>query len=301
MISGGARAQVPTRKRDKDRLRRSSAAERMRVSRQMLKAEATRTAKPSGRLRRRGDLARTGSAGRHRNSRLEKWVPTADSVVALDNTDGRVVIGVHADAVPAMLAWLAPQLLQRFAHLLTRRTSASGTGPRGASIILNGEVASSSGPHKDCEATLILAVSGARRVWYASPDDVLQRVQLRASQAHLGAPTFLPNEYDPTCNPSRAGVKWCEPVTLEAGSAMWIPAGWWHCVLASPNAVAVPCEIVSEALPTQKPCVLTGMSTAKHHGRSGVRISRRAGWGSARKVKSVFAARACKQADEFML
>jgi hypothetical protein len=111
---------------------------------------------------------------------------------------GRLVIGVHADHVPAMLAWLAPQLAQKCAHILTRASSAQARGPRGASIILNGMAESSSGPHKDSEPTLLLAVSGTRRVWYAAPDDVTERVQLRAtkSQARLGAPTFLPPEYD---------------------------------------------------------------------------------------------------------
>ena len=46
---------------------------------------------------------------------------------------------------------------------------------RGASIILT-QSESSSGPHADDEDTLLLNVSGARRVWFASP-------------AHVSAPT----------------------------------------------------------------------------------------------------------------
>lgn len=299
ITSGDAHTQVLTRKRDKQKLRRSAKAERMKASRLLLKTEATRVAKPSGRLRPRGSLADAGSLGRRRGAgRLVKWAPTADSVVSVDSTEGRVVIGLHADSVPPMLAWVAPTLLQKFAPLLTRRTSPRILGPRGASVILNGEAESSSGPHKDCEPTLLLAVSGGRKVWHAAPCDVSERVQLRTSQAHLGASTFLPDEYDPTCNPPRAGVDWCGPVVLEAGSAMWIPAGWWHCVLASPHAVAVPCEVVSGTLLAQKPCVLAGMSPTKPQGGSGVRVSRRAVWSSARKVKSMFAARARKQASK---
>ena len=192
-----------------------------------------------------------------------------------------------------MLAWLAPQLAQKCAHILTRASSAQARGPRGASIILNGMAESSSGPHKDSEPTLLLAVSGTRRVWYAAPDDVTERVQLRAtkSQARLGAPTFLPPEYDPTHNAPRAGVRWCEPVTLEAGCAIWIPAGWWHCVLAAPHAVAVPCEIVAGAFTGQKPCVLHEQAPTKPHGSwAGQRISRREGWASGESVSRVFAA-----------
>ena len=204
---------------------------------------------------------------------------------------GRVVIGVHADEVPAMLAWLAPQLARTCAHMLTRASSDQARGPRGASIILNGEAESSSGPHKDSEPTLLLAVSGARRVWCAAPDDVTERVQLRATQARLGAPTFLPPEYDPTCNAPRAGVRWCEPITLKAGYAMWIPAGWWHCVLSAPHAVAVPCEIAPQAFLGQKPRVLPHAAPTKQHGsRPGLRISARPGWASAKSVSRVFAA-----------
>lgn len=191
-----------------------------------------------------------------------------------------------------MLAWLAPKLLRACAHALTRATSGQARGPRGASIILNGEAESSSGPHKDSEPTLLLAVSGARRVWCAAPSDVTQRVQLRATQARLGAPTFLPLEYDPSCNAPRAGVCWHEPITLEAGCAMWIPAGWWHCVLAAPHAVAVPCEIAPGAFPGQKPRVLRDerAPTKDHGSRPGQRISARPGWASAESVSRVFAA-----------
>jgi hypothetical protein len=220
-----------------------------------------------------------------------KWIPTADSVVEISCTDGRVVIGVHADAVPAMLAWLAAPLLRDYAHVLARRHSDNRCGPRGASIILTGAAESSSGPHKDCEPTLLLAVSGMRHVWYAAPSNVAERVQLRTCQSHLGAPTLLPKEYDPTCNPACDCVQWCGPVTLEAGSAMWIPAGWWHCVLAAPHAIAIPCEVVSEVFSMQKcPCVLTDMAPTKPHGRSGKRVSRREGWASGEKVASVFVA-----------
>ena len=66
-----------------------------------------------------------------------------------------------------MLAWLAPELARKCAHALTRASSAQARGLRGASIILNGEAESSSGPHKDSEPTLLLALSGARRVWWA--------------------------------------------------------------------------------------------------------------------------------------
>ena len=67
-------------------------------------------------------------------------------------------------------------------------------------------------------------------------------------------PSSHRSKYDPTCNAPRAGV--CllarEPITLEAGCAMWIPAGWWHCVLAAPHAVAMPCEIAPGAFAGQK-------------------------------------------------
>lgn len=206
---------------------------------------------------------------------------------------GRVVIGVHFDHVPAMLAWLAPRLARDCAHMLTRATSGQARGPRGASIILNGAAESSSGPHKDSEPTLLLALSGSRMVWYASPDSVSYRVQLRAARAQdrLGAPTFLPSEYDPTCNEPRAGVRWCEPICLEAGSAIWIPAGWWHCVLAEPHAVAVPCEIVPGAFSGQEPRVLPKVALSKPHGSwAGRHISRRVGWASAESVSRMFAA-----------
>ena len=203
---------------------------------------------------------------------------------------GRVVIGVHADQVPAMLAWLAPQLAHKCAGMLMRTSSGQGRGPRGASIIVNGAAESSSGPHKDTEPTLLLAVSGARRVWCAAPNDVTERAQLRATQAHLGAPTFLPPEYDPTCNAPHAGVRWHEPISLEAGCAIWIPAGWWHCVLAAPHAVAVACEIRLGAFTGQKPRVLPDAAPTKLHGsRLGVRVSARPGWASAESVSRVFA------------
>lgn len=190
-----------------------------------------------------------------------------------------------------MLAWLAPTLAREFKRMLTRRQPAKARGPRGASIILNGAAESSSGPHKDSDATLLLAVSGTRHVWYAAPSEVSERVRLRATQAHLGAPTFLPQEHDIACNAPRAGVRWRGPITLKAGSAIWIPAGWWHCVLAAPHAVAVPCEIVARAITGKEPRVLPNVAPSKPHGsHPGQRISRREGWASAESVSCVFAA-----------
>ena len=82
-----------------------------------------------------------------------------------------------------MLAWLAPQLARKCTGMLTRASSGQARGPRSASVIVNGATESSSGPHKDSEPTLLLALSGSRRVWYAAPNCVSYHVQLRAARA----------------------------------------------------------------------------------------------------------------------
>ena len=261
------------RKRDRDRLAKDAQAAAKKAAREELR-QAPRAARElrapavaaevevvhmEPQQRRGGPLA------------LEMWVPSEESVVEVEGEAPRVVIGVHADDVPSMLRWVAPALATTIEPKLARR-SASARGRRGASIIFTTAI-SSSGPHKDDEDTLLLSVSGERRVWFAAPRDVDERVLKRTTQKRLGAPVYLPAEFDPSCNPPRDGVRWREPVLLMAGDAMWLPRGCWHCVSAPPGAVAMPLEI--------HPRVLRHAAPRKLDVRSGRYISTRAGWGLA--------------------
>jgi hypothetical protein len=74
-------------------------------------------------------------------------------------------------------------------------------------------------------------------------------------------------------------MAWEGPITLEAGDAMWIGAGWWHCVSAEPRAVAVPVKIIHGSVRGEAPRVFGHVAPRKRMGRSARLVSRRANYG----------------------
>lgn len=219
------------------------------------------------------------------------WQPKQDSVVQLEGTIERTITGVLSRDVKEMLAFLAPLLLPYTGAVpVGRSTDLKGRRDRkrGASIILS-QGASSSGPHADDEDTLLLNVSGTRRVWYARPSDVHDSVRQKGSPSGKGAPLFLPPQFDPSCKPARKGVQWCaKPKVLEAGDAMWIKAGWFHCVESEDQGVAVPVEIQSGSVRGEAPRVFEHMGPRHESGRSKRMVSRRAQWTSANGVRKLW-------------
>ena len=275
------------RKRDKAKQRRASDRERKWLSRHQVRPhprkQCLRAPQAAGTLRR----IKVGPRKRGGGGRIPLWTPTARSVVELDGTDERTVIGVNAADVPRMLQHLAPRLLRATGALLARRAVRGSRARRGAGIILTASK-SSSGPHADGEDTLLLNLSGSRQVWYAAPAAVGARV--KRTQDRPGAPTFLPPAHDPTCNPPRRGVQWEAPVTLKAGDAMWIGAGWWHCVAAERGGVAVPLEVQSGSVRGEAPRVFEHVAPRKREsGHSDRLVSRRVHWGSDASVCRLWA------------
>ena len=135
--------------------------------------------------------------------------------------------------------WIAPNLLPWTGAKLAARGGDNCTSPRGASMILSFS-RSTSGPHRDGQDSLLLLVSGQRRIYYTDkvPDG------LKIDQERGGAPEYLPVEHDPILNPAGSGVQW-KVRTLNAGDACLIPCGWWHCVDSEAQSVAVAVEVVS--------------------------------------------------------
>ena len=82
---------------------------------------------------------------KHQHNRVQAWEPKDGSVVDLQHTEERMIIGVNFAVVPGMLAWLSPDLVSTTGAALACRGRDSEQ--RGASIILT-SAASSSGPHK---------------------------------------------------------------------------------------------------------------------------------------------------------
>ena len=127
-----------------------------------------------------------------------------------------------------------------------------------------------------------------RRVWFAKPEDVGERVP--RLQSRPGAAEFLPQEYDPSQHDVPAEkvpqqvqanqVRWQEPLELDAGTAVWIKRGWWHCFAAEADGVAVPVDIVSGEVRGSAPRVFRCVALSKQS-QCGRRISRRPDWGSA--------------------
>lgn len=273
---------MTVRKRDKDRLRKDAQAAAKKAARDELRqrlpiAHAVRERLQKFELQTIHFDPQERQRGR---AVLQKWVPTAHrSIIEVEGRAPRIVIGVHADDVPAMIKWIAPKLAGIIDEKLARR-SGSKRGPRGASVILTSRL-SSSGPHKDDDDTLLMVVSGERRVWYAASTDVDERVLKRTTQERLGAPTYLPPECDPSGNAPQDGVKWQGPVLLNAGDAIWLVRGMWHCVQAAPGAVAVPLEISKGLFPGEQPRVLRHVAPRKRDDHSGRYVSTRPGWGLA--------------------
>lgn len=214
-------------------------------------------------------------------------MPSADSAVEVEHAAERTIIGVHAPDVRAMLRWIAPALLRQIGEeSLGSRGIEGRRARRGASIILT-SAPSSSGPHKDESDTLLFNVSGTRRVWFAPPaavSDGVPRLQERSGQ-----PVFLPPACDPACQavpPER--VKWAKPVELNAGDAIWIQEGWWHCIGSEAQGVAVAVEVKRGSLRGNAPRVLERVGSRKASGRASRMVSRRPGWGSAACVLNLW-------------
>lgn len=276
-------------KREKDRERKAAKRTKAKERRQMKKLSANR--KASLRKAQRADqLLEIDVQPRDGGERAPRWLPAAGSVVELeDSTSKRTIIGVLAAVVPAMLSWLAPQLLRTTSAVLTAR-GVGRRGARGASIILTA-CASSSGPHADGEDTLLLNVSGVRSVWYARPDHADAR--LTREQDGDGAPVFLPAVCDPSLPHSSSvqkGIAWRGPIELRAGDAIWIRRGWWHCVASEAKGVAIPLEIVRGSVRGSAPRVFRHVASRKpESGRSAREVSRCSNWSSASSVRKLWA------------
>jgi hypothetical protein len=163
---------------------------------------------------------------------------------------------------------------------------------RGGSVICTGKKESSSGPHYDGSDSLLLAVSGRRTVWYAEPSSHDTRERDREATGSEDATTqFLPRELDPSLYPAEGmtGVRWHAPVILEAGDAVWIKAGWWHCVLSEANSVAVPLEVQTGVVSGSAPCVWRNVAPSRADRRlAGRRESVTQGWCTAASVRDMW-------------
>jgi hypothetical protein len=228
------------------------------------------------------------------------WSPSLSSMTEAVGTEERTVYGVAYQDVGPMLRWLAPPLASAFGHMIAARTSddrdigaedryeqhrtRSGSAVRkgrkrnktgslivkqkqqfrGGGIITTGNKKSSSGPHRDETDTLLLNVSLIRTVWYAKPSDN-DTTERDSSQDYNGAPSYLPSRLDPSLHPTSnmSGVRWSPPVTLNAGDAMWIRRGWWHCIASEAGAVAVPLEVQHNVVAGDTPCVWRGVARVK--------------------------------------
>jgi hypothetical protein len=141
---------------------------------------------------------------------------------------------------------------------------------------------SSSDPHKDGEDTLLANISGTRKVWVADRDAVSPRV----AREERGGTIFLNLDCDPSLKDlavcARNGVKWTGPVVLQAGDAIYIPHGFWHCLLSEAGAVAASIEIVSAVGGDPQPHVI------RHAGPRDLR-ARAEMWGSAASVLELWA------------
>ena len=199
------------------------------------------------------------------------WVPEAGCVVqvAVWPGEGRKVIGVHADVIQAMMRWVTPRLVEATGAVLVGRGRDDGGPPSGGSVILSMED-SSSGAHYDKSDTLLTVVSGEREVWVAPPDAVTEALLKRYNGGGGSGPTFLPSSCDPTHHTREQcaldGVRWWPPVQLQAGDAIWIKEGWWHCVGSKAGDVAIPIEIVSRCIEGVSPCVYRRAASCHREG-----------------------------------
>ena len=174
------------------------------------------------------------------------WIPGMGTVVERISGTLRMVIGVAADEVPPMLAFLAGPLMRMSTAVLTPRGNGNNKQRWGASVILT-TGGSSSDPHVDGTDTLLLNVAGTRHVWVAAPDAV--KASAKRSSVSAGT-TYLSSATDPSIHSlaqcAAKGVQWLPPVTLRAGDAIFIKAGWWHCILSATGGVAIPIEITMD-------------------------------------------------------
>ena len=93
---------------------------------------------------------------------------------------------------------------------------------------------SNSTTHFDRTPSVLVCLCGTRTVWLAPPE-----VKARCGLRHrAGYPHLL--LYDPSaCEPEPVWKR----VVLRAGQGVFIPAGWWHCVLASAGSIGVSLEV----------------------------------------------------------
>ena len=101
----------------------------------------------------------------------------------------------------------------------------------------------------------------------------------------------LPSQFDPSAHSVsevlEGAPKWCPPVTLAAGDAMWTKSGWWHCIVSEPDSVAVAIEVYSEMVDGATPCVWRGVAAGRTQ-RTGRRVSKAKGWHSGASVRALW-------------
>ena len=270
---------------DKKRARKAAKNERDRLSLQDKRAQEKAGSRYMRVPERAGSavIFRAMADGALRGLGCVTWAPSVGDVVAVIPGPVRTVIGVAANAVPAMLAFLASGLLGLSGAVLSSRSS-RGMDKRGASVIFTKE-RSSSDPHRDTTPTLLLNVSGDRSVYWADPD-ALQSKGRSKIEADTAGTTFLSEAVDPSINTlehcAENGLQWEGPVTLSAGDAIYIHANWWHCIISEAGGIAIPIEI-KDMTRGEGPRVYRGVGTRVPSGSSNPteRVARRLGWGTA--------------------
>jgi hypothetical protein len=199
---------------------------------------------------------------------LAVWLRSSYSVLALTGP-----------AAVALLAHVCPDVVNRVGAKLSPASDG-----RALSIIVTDDPAGSrSGAHCDPKPTLIVSLVGKRTVWLARPEAAHARApRAPTTSSSLGAVQYLGDECDPAVSGTTTAhhwVGWHSPVEVGQGSALYIPEGWWHSVMASPKAVGLALDIAvgSLACPAQVYYLFQRVAP----------VPRRAarGWSSARTCK----------------
>ena len=168
------------------------------------------------------------------------WKPRSSDFLGMrqgthDDDPAYVLLAISFTAVSPMACWLAPRLQEATGLTFLSRTTSDG-GRRGATIFLS-RGPSTSGAHRDPDASLLLVVAKMRTLWLADCD---RFVDDRKHGDDSGT-QWLEDELDPVQHPmARAG--W-QRVDLHAGDAIYIGRGEWHSVAGELGGVAVSIEV----------------------------------------------------------
>ena len=174
------------------------------------------------------------------------WLPNSEAIfaaAAVPTGSGYVQAKISSEAMPQLLAWVAPNLLQCTGAILAERPTVGGRMRSGIVFVSAGETCS--GMHADPDDGLLHVAAKGRKVTVCRPESVPDAKQFH----HRDGVRMVKDEYAPKVH----GV-----YHLRAGDALFLPRLWWHQVEGEAGGIALSIDVASGLYSQPKHFLLVG-------------------------------------------